>query len=91
MSVHVTTNLQTRPECTEQAIDKVRGVLEESRQRRDQDDPAHIVSFTRWARRQDYEDELAWRTEAGCRGGMNELLNEPQTFAFSDDIVSLTR
>ena len=85
MSVYVTTDLKTRPECTEQAINKLRSVLEESLQsegceaihlRRDQDDPTHIVSFTQWARREDYENYLAWRTEAGFRAEVNELLRK---------------
>ncbi len=33
--------------------------------RRSQDDLSHVVSFTQWTRRQDYENYLAWRTETG--------------------------
>lgn len=72
MSVHITTELKTRPVHTEQVVNKLREALPESIEcdgceaihvRRDQDDPTHIVSFTQWARRQDYENYLAWRTE----------------------------
>jgi quinol monooxygenase YgiN len=100
MSVHVTTEFKTRPECTEQALNKLRGVPEESLQcdgceaihlRRGQDDPTHIISFTRWARREDCENYLAWRTETGFKDEMTALLTEPQTITFFDDIVSLTR
>jgi hypothetical protein len=34
MSVHVTTEFKTRPECTEQAVNKLRGVLTEPPVRR---------------------------------------------------------
>ena len=100
MSVHVTTQLKTRAEHTDQVINTLRKVLPESLQyegceaihiRQDQDDPAHIVSFTQWASRQNYEDYLAWRTETGFRDQMEALLTEPQSITFVDDIVSLTR
>jgi hypothetical protein len=50
-----------------------------------------FATFTQWAQREDYENYLAWRTETGFRGEMNELLTEPQTFTLYDDIVSLIR
>jgi hypothetical protein len=45
----------------------------------------------RWARREDYENYLEWRTETGFKDEMTALLTEPQTITFFDDIVSLTR
>ena len=44
---------RTRPGCRDISI------------RRNQDDPANIVGDTRWASREDYDNYLAWRTEAG--------------------------
>jgi quinol monooxygenase YgiN len=62
MSVHVTTELKTRPENTEAVIAALSEALpyrlehdgcEAIHLRQSQDDPAHIVSFTQWAQRQD--------------------------------------
>jgi quinol monooxygenase YgiN len=65
MSVHVTTQLRTRPEHTETVIAALCQALPHSLQhegceaihlRQDQDDPANIISFTQWATRKNYED-----------------------------------
>ena len=100
MSVHVTTTLRARPGHADEVIAKLSAALPESLQhegceaihlRQDQDDRNHIVSFTQWGTRKNYEDYLAWRTETGFRDDMEQLLSEPQSFRFYDDIVSLTR
>jgi quinol monooxygenase YgiN len=59
--------------------------------RRDQDDPTRIVSFTQWASRRHYEDYLAWRTDAELTDEIGELLTEPISIAYFDDIVTVTR
>ena len=59
--------------------------------RRDQDDPTHIVSFTQWASRQHYVDYFAWRTEAGLTDELADMLTEPLSIEYFDDIVSVTR
>ena len=100
MSVHVTTQLKTRAEHTERVVAALSEALPHSLQhegceaihlRQDQDDPTNIVSFTQWASRQNYEDYLAWRTETGMTDEIDELLTEPLSIRYFDDIVSLTR
>ncbi|WP_217551107.1 putative quinol monooxygenase [Streptomyces sp. GbtcB6] len=100
MSVYVTTELKTRPEHTEQAVNKLREALPESLDhdgceaihlRRDQDDPTHIVSFTQWAGRRDYENYLKWRTETGSMDEMDELFTDPQSITYFDTITGTTR
>jgi quinol monooxygenase YgiN len=59
--------------------------------RRDQDDPTRIVSFTQWATRQHYVDYVAWRTETGLTDELGDMLTEPMSIEYFDDIVSVTR
>jgi quinol monooxygenase YgiN len=100
MSVHVTTELRTKPEHTEEVVAALSEALPHSLEhggceaihlRRDQDDPSHIVSFTQWTNRRDYESYLAWRTETGMTDDIEEMLTEPLIIGYFDDIVSLTR
>ena len=100
MSVHVTTELRTRPEHTEDVVKALSEALPHSlahegceaiHLRRSQDDPAHIVSFTQWSKREDYENYLAWRTETGMTDDIEGMLTEPLIIDYFDDIVSLTR
>ena len=100
MSVHVTTELKTRPEHTEDVVKALSEALPHSLEhngceaihlRRSQDDPAHIVSFTQWSERQDYENYLAWRTETGMTDDIEDMLTEPLIIEYFDDIISLTR
>lgn len=100
MSTHVVTALRARPEFADTLINLLSRILRESlahtgceaiHLRRDQDDPAHIVSFTQWATRQDYLEYLAWRTDTGTTGDVGELLAEPMSIEYFDDLVSVTR
>jgi quinol monooxygenase YgiN len=100
MSVHVTTELKTKPEHTEEVVAALSEALPHSLEhdgceaihlRRDQDDPSHIVSFTQWTNRRDYENYLAWRTETGMTDDIEEMLTEPLIVEYFDEIVSLTR
>ncbi|HEX4219548.1 MAG TPA: antibiotic biosynthesis monooxygenase family protein [Acidimicrobiales bacterium] len=100
MSVHVTTELKTKPEHTEDVVAALSEALPHSLDhdgceaihlRRDQDDPSRIVSFTQWANRRDYENYLAWRTETGMTDNIEEMLTEPLNIDYFDDILSLTR
>lgn len=100
MSVHVTTELRTRPEHTEAVVAALSEALPHSLEhdgreaihlRRDQDDPTRIVSFTQWANRRAYENYLRWRTESGMTDDVEEMLTEALIIEYFDDIVSLTR
>jgi quinol monooxygenase YgiN len=100
MSVHVTTQMKTRAEHTNQVIDALREALPHSLQhegceaihlRQEQDNPSNIVSFTQWATRKHYEDYLAWRTETGMTDAIDAMLTEPLIIGYFDDLVSITR
>jgi quinol monooxygenase YgiN len=100
MSVHVITELKTRPDRTEDVITALREALPHSLEhegceaihlRRSQDDPGHIVSFTQWGERQDYENYLGWRTETGMTDNIEDMLTEPLIIEYFDDVVSLTK
>lgn len=100
MTVHVTTQMRTRAEHTDQVIAALREALPRSLEhegcqaihlRQEQDDPTNIVSFTQWATRQNYEDYLTWRTETGMTDDINELLTEPLSIKYFDDLGSVVR
>jgi quinol monooxygenase YgiN len=100
MSVHVATEFKVRPESTELLVNTLREVLPDSLShdgceaiflRRDQDDPNHIVSFTQWASRHHYEEYLAWRTDSSLTDERGDLLTEPMSIEYFDEIITVTR
>ena len=50
-----------------------------------------MVSFTQWATRRHYEEYLAWRTEAGLTDEIGEMLTEPMSIRYFDEIITATR
>jgi quinol monooxygenase YgiN len=100
MSTHVVTSLKARAERADEVIAILSHVLPESLEhdgcevislRRDQDDATHIVSFTQWATRRHYEEYLAWRTEAGLTDEIGQMLTEPMSVEYFDEVVRVTR
>ena len=100
MSVHVATEFKTKDQHVEGLIAALAQVLPDSLNhdgcqaislRRDQDDANHVVSFTQWATRQHYEDYLAWRTEQGMTDDVGEMLTEPMTITYFDEVITVTR
>jgi hypothetical protein len=51
-----------------------------------QDDPTVLIGDTRWATRLDYDNYLAWRTESGYTAQFEEILAEPMTIRYFDEI-----
>ena len=41
---------------------------------------------TRWATRQDYERYLAWRTESGYTAQFEEMLAQPMSIRYFDEV-----
>ncbi|MDT5002023.1 MAG: hypothetical protein QOK12_4128 [Mycobacterium sp.] len=100
MSTHVVTALRARPKAADDLVTILSELLRESithsgceaiHLRRDQDDRAHIVSFTQWTTRQHYVDYLESRTQTGVTDTISALLSEPMSIEYFDDIVSVTR
>ena len=100
MSVHVTTELKTKPQHTDDVIAALSQALPHSLERegceaislrRDQDSPATVVSFTRWATRRHYENYLVWRTDTGMTDEIDHLLTEPMSIRYFDEIVDASR
>jgi hypothetical protein len=54
--------------------------------RRNQDDPTNIVGDTRWATRQDYDNYLAWRTDSGYTAQFEEMLAQPMSIRYFDEV-----
>jgi len=57
--------------------------------RRNQDDPTNIVGDTRWATRQDYDNYLAWRTDSGYTAQFEEMLAQPMSIRYFDEVQRL--
>lgn len=99
MSTHVVTIQNARPDKVDELVAILTQAIPDSfahdgceaiHLRRDQDDRTRIVSFTQWATRQHYVDYLVWRTEMGMTDEVGDMLTEPMSIEFFDDIVSLT-
>jgi quinol monooxygenase YgiN len=97
MSTHVVTEFTTQTGAAGNLIALLTKVLHETLEhstckaidlRRDQDEPNHVVSFTEWATRQDYVDYFSWRTDTGLTAEVNELLAEPISITYFDEILS---
>jgi quinol monooxygenase YgiN len=100
MSAHVVTEFKTKPERAEELVQILSQALPDSLAhdgceaialRRNQDDPANIVSFTQWATRRHYDDYLAWRTEAGLTDEVSEMLSEPMSIKYFDEVITISR
>jgi quinol monooxygenase YgiN len=59
--------------------------------RREQDDATQIVSFTQWATRRHYEDYLAWLTAAGLTDEIGQMLTEPMSVEYFDEVIRVSR
>jgi hypothetical protein len=53
---------------------------------RNQEDPTNIVGDTRWDTRQDYDDYLAWRTDSGYTAQFEEMLAQPMSIRYFDEV-----
>jgi quinol monooxygenase YgiN len=100
MSTHVVTEHHTQADRTEDVIAILSASMpdslahdgcEEIHLRRDQDDPARVVSFTQWASRRHYEDYLAWRTATGLTDEIRAMLTTPISVEYFDDLASVGR
>ena len=98
MSTHVVTDFNTKPGKADELIALLTKASADSithrgceaiRLRRDQDNPSHIVSFTQWNTRQDYDDYLSWRTASGLTDEVSHLLTEPMSISYFDELLTL--
>jgi quinol monooxygenase YgiN len=56
--------------------------------RRNQDDSTNIVGDTRWATCQDYDQYLAWRTDSGYTAQFDEMLAQPMSIRYFDEVCA---
>jgi hypothetical protein len=50
------------------------------------DDRANIASLTTWTTRQHYAEYLAWRTEIGDTDTFEQLLDQPMSIRYFDQV-----
>jgi quinol monooxygenase YgiN len=97
MSTHVVTEFQTKPGSAQSLVAFLERILPESLRHDgcegisiqcNQDDRDNVVAFTTWAARHNYEDYLAWRTDAGFTDTVEEMLTTPMSIRYFDEVVS---
>jgi quinol monooxygenase YgiN len=95
MSTHVVTEFHTKPDQADGLIAELSRQIPDSRVhdgcedislRRNEDDPANIISFTRWATRGHYEAYLDWRTARGDTDTVSQFLAQPMSIRYFDEI-----
>ena len=95
MSTHVVNELHALPDRADDVLNllvelspvsRTRPGCEAISVRRNQDDPTVLIGDTRWATRLDYDNYLAWRTESGYTAQFEEMLAEPMTIRYFDEI-----
>jgi quinol monooxygenase YgiN len=98
MSTYVVTEFRTKPRRAEELVTILSEALPDSLAhdgceaislRRNQDDATNIVSFTQWASRRHYDNYLAWRTEAGLTDEIGDMLVEPVSIRYFDEIIGV--
>jgi len=99
VSTHVVTDFKTKLGKADELIATLAAASPDSlnhhgceaiRIRLDQDDPLHIVSFTQWTTRQDYDDYLSWRTATGLTDEVSHLLTEPMSISYFEERLTFT-
>src|ERR1700690_1469182 len=100
MSTHVVTEFKTKPGRAEALVTILSEALPDSLAhqgceaislRRNQDDSTNIVSLTQWDSRRHYDEYLAWRTEAGLTDEIDDMLIEPMSIRYFDELVGVGR
>ena|ERR1039457_908865 len=95
MSVNIITQFRTKDKRSNDLISLIRRLLPESLQhdgceeisiRQNQDQPNDIISVQRWASRRHYESYRAWRSDSGVTAQFEEMLTEPISVRFFDDV-----
>ena len=49
-------------------------------------DPTNIIGDIRWATRRDYNEYLAWRTDSGYTVQLEEMLAQPMSIRYFDEV-----
>lgn len=95
MSVHVVTEFKAQPDQVDDLLALLGQVLPDSLThdgcegisiRRNQDDTSDVISLTQWATRGHYEAYLAWRTETGHTDTFHQMLTEPMSIRYYDEV-----
>lgn len=93
MACTVLLELTVKPECVDDTIAGLGGMLPETRQydgcievyaHQDQDNPTTIVAVEQWETRSHYEKYLAWRQETGALDALGAWLSAPPSIRYFD-------
>jgi len=97
MSTLVATQLYAKPGHGDAVVELLLAILGDSLQHegcqsirisRDQDNVDHVVGFTEWTERHNYEEYLAWRTARGFTDTFEAMLAEPLIINYYNDVFS---
>jgi len=95
MTIHVTLDVQAKPDTIDELIATFKAILPDTRAYKgcqkilvtsNQDDPLNLVVLEKWDSRADHESYLAWRGERGDLAKLGELLAGPPTSKYLDTV-----
>lgn len=93
MACTILLELKVKPECIDDTIAGLTGMLPETRQfegcievyaHQDQDNPTTILAIQKWESRAAYKKYFAWRTETGTIDALGAWISEPPTLRYFD-------
>lgn len=96
MACTVLLELKVKPECVDDTLAGLAGLLPETRQyegcievyaHQDQDDPTTILAIEQWDSREAYEKYFAWRTETGVIDALAAWVSAPPSIRYFDKKV----
>jgi len=95
MSIHVTLELQAKPETIDDLTATLKAILPDTRAYKgcqniivtaNQDNPLKLILIEKWDSRADQESYFAWRGERGDLAKLGELLASPPTTTYLDTV-----
>jgi quinol monooxygenase YgiN len=98
MAVTVILDLYVKPEAVEGVLAGLKADLPDTRAFagnlkvdtcRDQDNPSHLTLVERWENRSDQEKYIAWRTESGTMEQTAQVVTQPITMTYFDEVAEV--
>ncbi len=95
MSVNVILDIQSKPECIDELKSTLENILPDTRSFdgclnvkviENQDNPLNILLFEDWVSREHQEKYLQWRAETGALEALGNMLTQPPSIQYFDDL-----
>jgi quinol monooxygenase YgiN len=95
MSVKVILEVQSKSDSIDQLKSTLENILPDTKSYEgcvgvqvigNQDDPLNLILLETWESRAHYEKYLAWRDETGALQALGEMLSQPPSIRYFDDL-----